>query len=231
MILLSKKTQPLFYYMVIFVIKPIIILIYIIPLILTFSSCSEVDQGLTKDEQTIYTMIIDSVFDETYKILYINDSTHSLVRYTIKNIFSETLFGKPPKEYYRSFFKEKNCNIDDDIVETFIENNCKQYYIPENYQPGRDHKFVNYLSIYYYLRAGDSYKNKLAREIRDNVKFGLISLSRVGFNTDHNEALIEVNIHRKQLKEIFYSHLKKTNGTWRFSTNCYLYGPFKINKP
>jgi len=203
-------------------------LIFILPSMILLSGCSGVVEHLDEDEQIIYAMIIHSVFNDTYKVIHINDSTHSLIRYIIKNTFSETLFNQEPEEYYRSFFKEKNCTINNGLIEAFIQNNRKQYYIPKNFKPDRDHKFVNYLSIYYYLRTRDNKKNKLTREIKDDVKFGMISLSRVGFNDDHTEALIEVNIHRKQFKEIFYSHLKKTSGTCKFASNCYLYGPYRM---
>jgi len=197
--------------------------------VLWLTRCTDVvDENLNIDEQKIYTMIIDSVFNDSYKMVHINDSTNSLLQYTIKNTFSETLFDKKPDEYYRSFFEEKNCHINDDLIKSFIHNNRKKYYIPKNYRPVRDHKFVNYLSIYYYLHTRNNFKNRLAREIRDDVKFGLISISRAGFNKDHTEALIEVNIHRKQLKQIFYSHLKKVNGLWKFESNCYMYGPYEV---
>ena len=210
--------------------KYLTVLIFILPVLLQLCACSSVEKNLNEDEKIIYTMIIDSVFNDTYKIIHINDSTHSLVRYIIKGSFSETLFDKEPEEYYRSFFIEKNCSIGDDLIESFIKNNRTSYYITKNYKPDRNYKYVNYLSIYYYLRVRDDKKNKLALEIKDDVKFGLISLSRVGFNSDRTEALIEVNIHRKQLKEIFYSHLKKINRTWKFASPCYLYGPYRIKE-
>jgi len=210
--------------------KIIIILFFILPSMIYLSNCSGVDDNLNEDEQIIYTMIIDSIFNDTYRIIHINDSTHSLLRYIIKNTFSETLFNQEPQEYYGSFFKERNCLINEDLIKTFIRNNRKQYYIPENYKPDRDHKFVNYLSIYYFIRSGENQKNRLTLEIKDDVKFGLISLSRAGFNHDRTEALIEVNIHRKQLKEIFYCYLKKINGQWEFDSNCYMYGPYRIKE-
>jgi hypothetical protein len=203
-------------------------LLFILPVILHLTNCSGVDENLCEDEKIIYTMIIDSVFNDSYKIININDSTHSLVRYISQNVFSETLFGEKPETYFKSLFEKKKCTVNKSLIGAFIENNRNKYYIPKNYKPGRDHKYVNYLSIYYYLHARDNYKNKLAREIRDDVKFGLISLSRAGFNSDHTEALLEVNIHRKQRMEIFYSYFKKINGRWKLASNCYLYGPYRI---
>lgn len=208
----------------------ILVIILILPVIMNLSACQGVDKNLNEDEKIIYTMIIDSVFDSTYQVININDSTHSLTRYTAKNTFSETLFGEEPGAWFKSFFKKKNCSVDEKLIERFIDNNRKKYFIAGDFKLPRYHKFVNYLSIYYYLRMKDNQKNKLTMEIRDEGKFGIISFSRAAFNDNHTKALIEVNIHRKRQKEIFFSTLKKVNGSWTFSSNCYMYGPFRIRE-
>jgi len=190
-------------------------------------SCSRIDENLNEDEVLIYSTIIDSLFDNSYEEVFINDSTLSLIRFIQKNSLSEHLFGKKPVEYVHSFFKEKECVINEGLIEPYIANNREKYSVSK-LELIRKHKFVPYISIYAYTK-GYTPKNKDIKNAMENdLKFGIVSFSRISFAENETEALVEINVHRPNRGETFFSILKKVNETWQFSSNCYLYGPYKV---
>ena len=180
------------------------------------------------DEKQIYSVIIDSLYNDSYDLIFIEDSSHSINQYIQKNLFSEILFGQELDEYYSSFFKKKQCDYDMELVHDFIDNNRLNYFMPGNYSPGRNFKYVTYSNIYYYINGLHQKKNPLIKTSFTDSTFGVISFSRAGFNNDQTEAFLEVNVFRIQKGEVFFAYLKKKSGQWHSVSNCYMYGPYKI---
>jgi len=185
---------------------------------------------ILNEEKLIYSVIIDSLFNTSYDIVFIEDSSRSINQYIQKNLFSEILFGQEVEEYYTSFFKKKHCDFEMELVHDFINANRANYFLPGTYIPERKHKYVSYSNIYYYINGLRQKKNPLIQASFKDSTFGVISFSRAGFNNEQTEAFLEVNVFRIQKGEVFFAYLKKRNGQWHSVFNCYMYGPYKIRK-
>jgi len=205
------------------------IFIFLFSFLITACLFDSNEKQAIEDEKQIYSTITDALFDSSYKVIILEDSSRSMNRYIIKNLFSKTLFGKGVEEYYTSFFKEKDCTVAENLIEDFIERNLINIYLPDNFSPAREHKFISYRAIYYFIYGYVSRKHPLFEISNNDTKFGIISFSRAGFYNDNSEALMEVNISRKKKGEIFFISLKKVNDVWHIDSHCYMYGPYKID--
>jgi hypothetical protein len=211
--------------------KNIVILFVFIVVTMQISGClfnSGVEQNLNAEEVLIYSIIVDSVFNDTYKTIFIDDSTRSLIRFITKSTFSENLFGEEPVEYFKSFFEKKKCDVKKILIKDYVKNNRSKYFLRKNFIPKREHRYLPYRSIYLYKYQKIKKQNELFEAIKNGAKFGIISFSRIGFNSRKTEALIEVHIHRERRGENFFIILKKVNTTWKPVSNCYIYGPYSV---
>ena len=200
-----------------------LILILLFTLSCSFHSETEKNQ----EETLVYSAIIDSVFNDSLIYIFVEDSTHSLVRYITKNTFSEELFGKDPEQYFIDLFNEKNSDINQSLIKAYIENNRHDLYLADTLKINRINEFVPFMDIYAYRLGYKIRKSHITQKIRAGEKIGIISFSRVGFNRNLDECLLEVSVHLGKRSENFFLNLKKNNGTWQQKAHCYIYGPYK----
>ncbi len=113
----------------------------------TFNSTDETIQ----EESSIYSTIIDSVFDDSYSTIFIEEDTRSIIRFIKKSTFSEELFNKDPEEYFEYLFTEKKSKIDKDLIPKYIAANRLNRTLKEKYTPNRNYVFLPYKIIYFYI--------------------------------------------------------------------------------
>lgn len=200
-------------------------------ILLQTSGCikrEDLNRPLDADEIFIYSAIIDSLFNDSYEKVFINEKTLSVMRFIKKTSLSEHLFEEEPAEYFRKFFLEKKCVVSEELIENYIEFNRQKFPLFDKLKLNREIGYAPHLSIYAFSRGTTPKHEQLKKALNDKIKFGVISFSHISFAEDKTEAMLEVNIHRRNRGETFYSFLKKVNRDWQFLPNCYVYGPYKV---
>jgi len=206
-----------------------IYLITILFFTFTWTTCTfDASDTFHPAEFIIYNAVIDSVFDSTYQAIFIVDSTRSLVHYIKKATLSEYLSGKKPKEYFEDLFDEKNCDENKEFISNYIFVNRKRLNLAEHYMPDGRVFFVPYTAIYYYRHDRTSASSPISRMKNESLKFGIISLSRVAFNRQKNEGIVEISVYGKFRTENLFIHLIRSGDQWLPQSNCYRHGPYSL---
>ncbi len=203
------------------------IFILILPALLLLGSCVE-ERVPDEQEQQIFSFIIDSVFNKSYQTVALLDSSMSVMRFTTKTTFSEDLFGQQPLPYLLSLFREKGCRPDEPLLQSFVGRNRKKYLLKGQFSLQRNFTYTSYRSVYNFIYGSVNKDSDLYATVQSKKRFGIISLSRAGFNDDKTMALVEVNIFRKRRGENFFISLRKNKNTWAVRSICYVYGPYKV---
>jgi hypothetical protein len=190
-------------------------MITIMAIILIVNSCSTINNSihnilLDNDEIEIYELLIDSFLERrngNFVVIKEETTIPSLRLYSRNNRIDE-------KEFVLTNFG----NEYSDLFNIFWENNMKKYNINsfiesyENYITYNNFsKIMNEYINENNLKGIDAYFWTVYRKLDINIR-GIITLSRIGFNNEKNEALLQIEYLFGDLGlEIDYVILKKTD--------------------
>jgi hypothetical protein len=154
----------------------------------------------------------DNFTTEEYEIysLVINESNAEKV------VIKQKTTADTLQSYYYSILKENNANIDSSVVINYYQMNGSSYYFDNNFNvSGKEIKLISTTEIQYIFSGQDINDgwDEFFKEYPNSE--GIVEFTRIGFNQNHNQALLEIGRQDASLggsgKIIF---LQKVKNTW-----------------